>query len=404
MLLSPPRIFHLLFYLLCVPHMACSFGSSPNHIPTYTLTQKPFAITVHAEGTLEAKVSQALMTPRTRDWRQIAIIYLAPEGKIVKKNDIVIKLDPQSFENDRLNALNSLEMAQSDAQKKEAELTAERLILEADMESAKAAAAISHLQLTKLEFIAPRLREITRLEMQRNELRVKKIRKRLAAIEGIQKEERAHVQIKIQQATRKLKQAEEALETLVIKAPTDGVVVHEYNRWRGKKPQEGDTMYPGELIAKLPDLSVMQVKLQVGEILAQKLKKGQLAKINISSLENANVTGKITSIAKRAQPIKKNSKVKQVEVIVELDTTRSDFTPGLSTQVHIVVDKQPEGLVAPLECIFQQDSLQVVYVQTGNRFEPRPVTLETQNANYAVIKGNIKAGALLALHAPKTDP
>lgn len=390
--------------LICLSLLSCSFGAPKSNIPTYTLTPKPFAITVEAEGTLEAKIAQTLMTPRTRDWRQIGITYLAPEGTVVKKDDVVVQLDPQSFENDRLNALNTLEMARADAQKKEAELTAEKLILEADMESAKAAAAISRLQVAKLEFVAPRLREITRLEMQRNELRVEKIRKRLAAIEGIQKEERAHVQIKIQQASRKLEAAEDALEKLTLKAPTNGVVVHEYSRWRGRKPQEGDTMYPGEPIAKIPDLSIMQVKLQVGEIAAQKLKKDLPAHIDISSLDEAHITGKITQVAKRAQPIKKNSKVKQVEVIVELDTTRADFTPGLSAQVKLMVGEQPDVLIAPLECVFTQDSTQVVYVQNGQKFEPRPVTLESQNTNYAVLKGDLTAGAKLALYAPKTDP
>lgn len=403
MLFTHLRTAPFLLGLLCLSLTGCGFQSSESAIPTYTLTEQPFAITVETEGTLEAKVAQTLLTPRTKDWRQIKIAYLAPEGTVVQKEDIVIKLDPQSFENDRLNALNTLDMARADAQKKEAELTAERLILQADMESAKASAAISRLQVAKLEFVAPRLREITSLEMKRNELRVKKISKRLTAIEGIQKEERAHVQIKIQQATRKLKQAEDALEKLILKAPTSGVVVHEYSRWRGRKPQEGDAMYPGEAIAKIPDLSIMQIKLQVGEIAAQKLKKDQLAQINISSLENASITGKITRVAKRAQPIKKKSKVKQVEIIVELDTTRADFTPGLSANVHIMIGEQPNALVAPLECIFQQDSLQIVYVQKGSQFESYPVTLEEQNTNYVVIKGNIKAGAQLALQAPKTD-
>lgn len=404
MLFTHLRTAPFLLGLFCLPLTGCGFQSSEDTIPTYTLTKRPFTITVEAEGTLEAKVAQTLLTPRTRDWRQIGIISLAPEGTIVAKEDTVVKLDPQSFENDRANAQASLEIAQADANKKEAELTAERLILEADVESAKAASAISRLQVAKLEFVAPRLREITNLEMQRNELRVEKIRKRLAAIEGIQKEERAHVQIKIQQATRKLKQAEDALGKLILKAPTSGVVVHVYSRWRDRKPQEGDIMRAGEAIAKIPDLSVMQIKFQVGEIAAQKLKKDQRAEINISSLENPKITGKIISVAKRAQPIKKKSKVKQVEVVVELDTTRADFTPGLSAHVSIIVGEQPEALVVPLECVFQQDSLQIVYVRQGNQYVPSPVTLEDQNTNYVIIKGQVEAGAQLALHAPKAHP
>lgn len=398
---KPSRIALLIF--LCAPCMGCTFKSSASTIPTYSLTQQQFNLTVEAKGTLEAKVAQTITTPRTRNWQQMAITYLIPEGAKVKKDEIVVKFDPQTFETQRLNALASLEMAQADAQKKEAELTAERLILEAEMESAKAAAAISRLQASKLEFVAPRLREIKRLEMQRDELKTTKIRKRLAAIEAIQKEERASVQIKITQAERNLKQAEETIEKLTIKAPTDGIVVYQTN-WRGNKSQEGDALYPGEPVAQIPDLSVMQIKIQVGEIAAQKLKKDQSAEIDISSLENAKITGKVTQVAKRAKPIQKGSKVKQVEVIIELDTTRAEYIPGLSANVSISTGQAQTGLMAPLECIFQKDSLDVVYVQKNASFETHPITLIEKNANFAIIEGNLEEGALLALQEPPQTP
>lgn len=397
------RNIYLPVILICLPLMACSLGSSASNLPTYTLTQKTFSTTIQAKGTLEAKVSQAILTPRTQNWQQIEIAYIIPEGTPVKKDDVVVQFDPQTYETQRANALATLDMARADATKKEAELTAERLILEANMESSKATAAISRLQVAKLEFVAPRLREIKRLEMQRDELKASKISKKLAGIEAIQKEERAHVQIKIKQAKRKLKQAEDTIKKLTIKAPTDGIVVYQ-NGWRGVKPQEGDAKYPGEPIAKIPNLSVMQVKIQVGEIAAQKLKKGQTAEIDISSLENAKITGKVSRVAKRARPIQKGSKIKQVEVIVELDTTQANFTPGLSAEVRILTGQEQKGLVAPLECIFQKDSLDVVYIKNGAKFEPRPVTLSEKNANFAIIEGNLTDGAQLALQEPPPTP
>ncbi|MFT5367101.1 MAG: hypothetical protein ACI8V2_002059 [Candidatus Latescibacterota bacterium] len=398
-----PRLIYLSVIFFFLPFTACSLGSSVSNIPTYTLTQKTFSVTVKAAGALEAKVSQAIMTPRTKNWRQIEIAYITPEGASVKKDDVVVQFDPQTFETERINALATLDMARADAQKKEAELTAERLILEANMASAKATAAISRLQVAKLEFVAPRLREIKRLEMQRNELKTSQISQRLAGIEAIQKEERAHVQIKIKQAENKLKQAEETIQKLTIKAPTDGIFVYQ-NGWRGVKPQEGNAMYPGEPIAKIPNLSVMQIKLQVGEIAAQKLKKDQRVEINISSLENAKIMGKISRVAKRAKPIQKGSKIKQVEVIAELDTTQANFTPGLSAEVCIFTGQEQNGLVAPLECVFQKDSLDVVYVKNGTTFESYPITLSEKNANFVIIEGNLTAGAQLALREPPSTP
>lgn len=398
-----PRSLSLFVIFMSLSLMSCSLGSSVSSMPTYTLTQKTFTTTVSAKGVLEAKVSQAIITPRTKNWQKIEIAYLIPEGTPVKKDDVVVQFDPQMYETERTNALATLEMARADANKKEAELTAERLILEANMASAKATAAISRLQVAKLEFVAPRLREVKRLEMQRDELKASKISKKLAGIEAIQKEERAHVQIKIKQAKRKLKQAEDTIEKLTVKAPTDGIVVYQTGYQR-TKPQEGDSKYPMEPVAKIPNLSIMQIKLQVGEIAAQKLKKGHPAEINISSLENAKITGKISRIAKRARPIQKGSKIKQVEVIVELDTTQASFTPGLSAEVRIITGEEQKGFVAPLECIFQKDSLDVVYIKEGTTFKSHPVTLSEKNANFAMLEGNLTEGAQLALREPPPTP
>jgi hypothetical protein len=59
----------------------------------------------------------------------------------------------------------------------------------------------------------------------------------LASIDAIQKEERTHQKIKIQQALSKMDQAKKVLAQLDLKAPSDGIVVYEISPWRGKKPQ-----------------------------------------------------------------------------------------------------------------------------------------------------------------------
>ncbi len=395
----PSTVQACLFVLLAVSAISCTPADSLHTYLTFTTSHSTFSVTVEGKGTLEAKTSQTLSTPNIR-WHQPEISYLAPEGSHVKKGDVVVTFDSEQLERDHLKASNDLELSRADAKKKEAELNMQRLLLESEMKSSEAAAEISRLQVAKLEFVAPRLQKIKRLEMTRAELRAKKIRQKLASLDAIQKEERAHKQIKIKQAQRKLKQTQTFLDRLVLKAPVDGIVVREKNWRTGNKVQEGETVYANMPVAKIPDLSVMQVKMQVGEIAAQKLKKGQRARITVSSAGDLSLPGKVSRVARRAKPVKKNSKVKQVEVIAEIDSSHAAFMPGLSARATIIVEEQPDALVVPLECIFERDSLNVVYVREKDTFVPREVTIAAQNANFAVIEGRLNGGEKLSLREP----
>ena len=388
----------ILCALLTLP-LGCAPGRSDQTPLVYTLSRKTFHISVDADGVLESRSSTRLTAPRLGNWRKLEITYLAPEGSVVKKGEVVARFDSQPFEVAYRNAYNTLGIARADANKKQSERKAQQFILEADRRSAAAAAAVTRLQLAKLEFLAPKLREIKRLELKRDQLRSEKISKRIASNAAIQQEERTHTEILIQQAERKFEAAEEAIKGLSVRAPIDGIVIYDRG-WHAVKPREGSTKYPGEAVVRIPDLSVMQVRLQVSEIQSRRLKAGQQAIVVVSSLSTQPVMGSVARVAKRAAPLKTGSDVKRVEVIVELDSVRTGYTAGLSARVRIFVTKRIEGLVAPLDCIFEQDSLAVVYVQDGKEFIARRVQVTARSSDFAVIEGDLVAGTELALQRP----
>ena len=386
---------------LSLAGLSCAPADSLQAYLTYSIQRSTFTVTVDARGTLEAKKAHTLITPRMR-W-QPEIYYLTPEGTAVAKGDTVVVLDSEDLVRDYVKTQDALALARAEARRKEAELTLERLKLEADQKNAEASAEIAELQMAKLAFTAPRLREIKRLEALKSELRAQKSRKQLASLEIIQKEDRARYQLEIEQAERKLKQAQEALDKLILTAPVDGFVIYERSWRSGEKIQEGDGLWSGNPLVKIPDLSTMQVRLQVGEIEAQKLQKGQPATVSISSAGRMTLSGRVASVARRATPVKRGSKVKQVEVIVELDSTRADLTPGLTADARITVEERPGAFVVPLECVFRQDSLNVVYVRGTDVFAPREITVAVEGADFAVIEGPLEDGAALALRRPSTS-
>ena len=312
---------------------------------------------------------------------------------------MVVIFDSTPFESTYRNALNKLAIAHADANKKQAERLAQQFILEADRQTATAAAAVSRLQLARLQFVSPRLREIKRLELKRDGLRAEKIRKRIASIAAIQESERTQTDILIRQAERELKEAEETINKLSVRASTEGIVIYDRG-WHAVKPREGSAKYPGETVARIPDLSTMQVKLHVGEIQSQGLKEGQNAEITVTTLSAEPVTGKVARVARHAVPWKTGSNVKQVEVIVELDSTRIGYTTGLSARVRIFLTDGTLALAVPLDCVFERDSLHMVYVRHGDKFVSRRVNLTARNSDFAVVEGDLEAGTELAMGSP----
>jgi hypothetical protein len=395
--LLPPVLSLLLFAL----HSGCGPSQSADAYLTYNAQSSHFRVAIAAEGTVEAVRSHVLSVPRIR--YQPEITYLAPEGTSASQGDVIVQFKCRQLEVANLKARTDLQLAEAEARTKEAELGMQQALYQAQLKQSEVSAEVSRLQVSRLKFVAPKVRAIEELRLKKAELKAKQLRQKLAGLEAIHKEERTHRQLKIQQADRQLKQTQKHLDGLEMTAPADGFVLHERSWMTGNKVQEGDAVYPGMPVAKVPDMSALHAKLQVDEIRAQKLKKGQRAVLSVTSLGARGLPGKVVTVAKRAVPVKRNSKVKQVEVTVSIDTTLSGLVPGLTVRAEIIVDELENAIALPRECLFQMDSLRVVYVKAGGRFEMRAVSVQKQSTDFVVLGGEVEAGEEIALREPVAE-
>ncbi len=389
----------LLFIILFF--FSCPSSDQDQSKILYHTTNKKFVLTVNGEGELEAKNSHVMQTPRI--WPAPKISYLAPEGSQVKKDDIVVQFEAEQIERDYNNALEEVEIAKADGEKKYAELELQRLLYESQKNIAEVSAAASKLQLSNLEFESPRNKEIKKLEISQQELAAERARKKLASLVKIQQAERSHAEMKIKQAENKVSRSKLKLDKLILKAPFEGMIVHEINWRNGQKVQEGDEVYPGMPVVKLPDLAVMQAKLQIGETDAQKVKEGQKAKIAVPSIGSGQLAGKLTKVAKIAKPIKRGSKIKKVEVIVELDSTFNGLVPGLTARGIITTGEIDSAVVVPQECLFEKDSVKIVYVYNSGDYDAHAVAISDQSENFYVILSDLLGGEKLALREPPSS-
>lgn len=351
------------------------------------------------QGELEAKVSRALTTPQVRTRPTVA--YLADEGASVKTDDIVVEFESEELVKNYRIAADEVAIARAESKQKEADLTLQRLMLEAEMHRLDSVAATARLQLPKLQFAAPRLREIQELEMRKSELEAEKIKTKISSLKEIEREELQHLRLKEQQADLKLKSTVDFLNKLTIRAPVDGILIRSTNWGTGNKVQEGDALWGGWPVANIPDLSVMQVKARVGETDAQRLEKDQEAVVSIPSMAGLSLPARVTNVANVATPIKRNSKVKMVEVTLEIDSTDTRLAPGLTADCLVTIETVEDVIVVPKECVFERDSTKVVYTQDNGLFRSHTVKTAEQSNDFVVITEGVPPGSMLVLREPE---
>ncbi len=387
----------VLLLLLC---FACGSSEQQSTQLTYQLRKKAFNHSIQARGELEAKNAISVVTPHL-GFRMLLIAWLIPEGTLVKKDDVVAQLESQEIKTDYENALDELEIAKAEYNKREAELTLERVALDAQIKNAEASADVSRLQLAKLKFEPQTRQDIEKLRIEKAEVNVAKNRKKLATLSNIQKEERTRLRLKIQQSQNKLDKSKEYLDKLNLQAPVDGFVIYERSWMTGEKMQEGGSCWPRMPLVKIPDPSIMQVKLQLGESEAQKVDKGQETVVTIFSADTMLFKGKVSRKDRRAKPIRRRSKIKRVEVIVEIDSTNPGLAPGISADCRIHIEKLDSVIAIPYECIFEKDSTKVVYtVSDENVFAAHAIDVTRHTADFAIIHSDLTGSERCALSEP----
>jgi hypothetical protein len=77
--------------------------------------------------------------------------------------------------------------------------------------------------------------------------------------------------------------------------------------------------------------------------------------------------------------------------------------PGLLANAEIIVERIPDTLYVPFQGIFEVGAGHVVYVKTGNTFEPRKVEVGPRSESQIVITSGLEEGEQIALAPPFDD-
>ena len=260
---------------------------------------------------------------------------------------------------------------------------------------------ISRLQFEEKEFAVEYAR--LELELQRTDEDVLKRFTKAKMVQELQSQlETAKAKVLSEKASFDLEQAslkrlEAQKEKCVILAPADGMVIYaRKNRW-SQEPEvaEGAVVREHQILIQLPDLTQMQVKVEVHESKVEQLKIGMKARIRIQDDE---FQGSVASIANQAIPSGWwQGKVKKYVTIVKIDG-QPGLKPGMTAEVEILGARYEDVFKVPVAAVIEQNGAFYCWVKKGEGHERRPLVIGPSNDQFVIVRDGLAEEDQLVLN------
>jgi RND family efflux transporter MFP subunit len=195
--------------------------------------------------------------------------------------------------------------------------------------------------------------------------------------------------------------AQEGLDALSLTAPHDGIVIFRRD-WRGDLPRVGETVWGGNPVAEIPDLSSMQAEVYVLEADAGGLAAGFPAEVVLEAHPERVFAATVARVDKLAKPRRRGSPVQYFAVTLDLEETVPELMkPGQRVRATLRLDALDSALTVPRQAVFDRDGEPVVYRRGGSGFDPVPVELGPAAMGRVVIASGLAAGDVISLVDPE---
>jgi HlyD family secretion protein len=378
-------------------------------IPSTRVGRSPLKLTVYATGELRAGRIATLVAPSAGG--TLRLVKLVPTGASVKKDDVVFEIDP----GDQEFALAQAKSELAEAEQQIVKLNADNAVKAAEDEVALLTARYD-VRRGVLDTAANDL--IGAIDAQKNVLTLQEARARLAQLEEDVKERaatnEAALAVVLEQRNKArlaIERAQTIIDSLVVKAPFEGVVAAKENRdaagnfFFGQtlpEYRQGDITSAGRAIADVIEGGGMEVRAKINETDRDNLQTGQLAKVTSDALPGETFTAKVGALSGLASRgnFWEVTAVRQFDVTFTFDHPDPRLRAGSS--VRLVIDglELKDALQVPRQSVFEKSGKTFVYVQSGDRYERREVKVSNSTESRAAVSG-INEGEVIALIDPE---
>ncbi|HYO78491.1 MAG TPA: HlyD family efflux transporter periplasmic adaptor subunit, partial [Thermoanaerobaculia bacterium] len=362
-----------------------------------------FTRKVTAEGTLKPVNATTVAVPNNAT-APMKVAWLADDGALLRKGDVIVRFDETEFENllltgreDRATATNKLEKASAESAATRTNLKRDARLAQSELDAAQ------RFKFDDAEIFSRYARIESEVDQELASSRKRHAQEVLGVRDDLSRVERDLLGIEDRKAGLKIRQAEEGLQALYVVAPHDGILVMQRN-WRGDVARVGDTMWSGQPIGEIPELSTMRAEVFVLEADAAGLAVDQKATLFLEADARAQFAGKVKSVDKMARPRIPRQPVQYFGVSVELERTDPKLMkPGARVRAILEVENQANAFAIPRQAVFDKEGKRLVYVKKGERFVPVEVTIGSSSAGRVVVTKGLSRGDEIALEDPEAD-
>jgi multidrug resistance efflux pump len=388
--------------------MSKAANSTSPGVPTTPVARGSLELSVHMDGELRASHQQQILAPSVGG--ALRILTLVDTGTEIKKESTVVEFDPADQEF-------ALEQAESELLEAEQQIIKSKADTTVQTSGDKVKLLTARFDLRRAELdaqVKPELVAANDLKIRQASL--DEARRTLAQTErdvasqaalnnaGLSVLEQRRLKAKLS-ADR----ARQNIESLVIKAPMDGVVSVRDNQdaaggffFGGMTLpvyRVGDSANPGRVILDIFDLSTLEIRATVNEQDRANLSTGQKVHVTSSVTPGQTLSATVKSIAGLGRSDRQAGPLRIFDVTLVLDKVNADLRPGTAVKLVSEGQKVDKVLVLPRQAVFEVDGKPVVYERTGAGFAPHPIKVIQRSESRVAVDG-VPEGTDVALVNP----
>lgn len=407
---------------------------------TKVVSKGPFEHVVLEQGEIESSSNVEIRCEvKSRGMSGITIIDVVPEGTIVEKGDVLVKLDSTALDQEQIqqqiacntaeatsiqskNTYEAAKIAKTEyleaTYKQEEQLVlSEVFVAEQNMRNAKLAydstlrlalrGIVTSLQLEGDKFAMDKARKdleaanikLDGLRKYTKDKTLKQLDSDIASAEAKWKADQKGFELE----TAKLRDIEDQIAKCTIRAPRAGQVtyVNKYSQGRSANAEfvveAGAVVREQQPIIRLPDSNAMQVKATINESRVNSVRPGMPVAIRVEALRDDILQGEVTKVNQYAEPAGWGSTVKKYATFVKITDPPPELRAGMNAEVRIYVERMPEALQIPVQAIAEYKEHFFCLVETPEGLKTKEVGRGPSNDKAMVILDGLQEGDQVVL-------
>lgn len=374
-------------------------------LPTAPVRRGEFLVTVRCRGELKARRTVQITAPLNVP--DLRIVWLAPAGLNVKAGEVVIKFDPSSAQQQLDERRAALKQAEAALVQQQAEGALQKEQDKQELADANLLVEKGKIEVSKAEIVSKLQGEEAQVDLglAQQKMAVQSAKLNFNAASSDAKV--ASLRRQRDKAADDVAISEARLKRMEVKAPMDGMVSYIQNfsqGWMNAKPfKVGDQVWPGSVLAEIPDLASLEMEGKIEEIDRGQMKIDQEVRVRIDALPEAPFTGSIVQLSPLTEMGWEWPPTRSFRGYARIQQTDNRLRPGMNGRMDVVMRRIPDALSVPAKAIFTLNGKPVVYVSHHGVHTPQIVEVEARNPDEAAIQG-VKEGTLVVLAEPEKKP